>query len=47
MTGYKFIGVGEAVSKKDAQTDAAWNFAEFLVQNGQLKKEDLPAKSVS
>ncbi|CAK8692261.1 uncharacterized protein LOC143461861 [Clavelina lepadiformis] len=44
--GYKFVGVGEAPSKKDAQTDAAWNFADFLVKQGDLKKTDLPPRLV-
>ena len=47
MNGYKFVGVGEAASKKDAQTEAAWSFAEYLVRHNQLQRSELPAKSVS
>jgi len=46
VSSYKFVGVGEASSKKEAQTEAAWNFADYLVKEKELQASELPAKSV-
>lgn len=42
MDGFSYIGVGNSVNKKDAQTNAARDFANFLVREGYLKASDLP-----
>ncbi|KAL5960702.1 ATP-dependent RNA helicase A [Taenia solium] len=43
VDGFSYIGVGNSVNKKDAQTNAARDFANFLVREGYLKASDLPA----
>nr|XP_026692505.1 uncharacterized protein LOC100180184 isoform X2 [Ciona intestinalis] len=45
VNNYKFVGVGEAESKKEAQTEAAWNFADYLVKQGDLLAEELPPRT--
>ncbi len=42
MTGYDFIGCGEAKSKKEAQGLAAQKFCEFLVSAGFVNPSALP-----
>lgn len=44
---YSFVGVGKAPSKKEAQTLAAWKFAEYLVKIGEIQNADLPSKQQS
>ena len=38
------MGIGEASTKKEAQTEAAWNFVDFLVKENELKENELPPK---
>ena len=37
----------EANNKKDAQSKAAWNFADHLVKIGSIQASDLPPRPVS
>ncbi|KAL5108829.1 ATP-dependent RNA helicase A [Taenia crassiceps] len=42
VDGFSYIGVGNSINKKDAQTNAARDFANFLVREGYLKAVELP-----
>ena len=42
MTGYDFIGCGEAKNKKEAQGLAAQKFCEFLISAGFVNPSALP-----
>lgn len=41
--GYAYTGVGNSTSKKDAQSNAALDFCQFLVRGGMVNQNDLPA----
>ena len=43
MPGFDFIGYGEARNKKDAQGLAAKVFCKFLVEQGLISSQTLPA----
>ncbi|KAM7535638.1 hypothetical protein Aperf_G00000096878 [Anoplocephala perfoliata] len=43
VDGFPYIGMGNSANKKGAQTNAARDFANFLVREGYLKQSDLPA----
>lgn len=43
VPGFEFIGYGEARSKKDAQGLAAKVFCKFLVEQGLIDPQTLPA----
>lgn len=47
MEKYSFVGVGKATSKKEAQTQAARRFAEYLVRIGEIQNSELPSKQQS
>ncbi|KAH9284837.1 ATP-dependent RNA helicase A [Echinococcus granulosus] len=47
VDGFAYIGVGNSVNKKDAQTNAARDFASFLVREGYLKESEVPTIRVS
>ncbi|VDM17535.1 unnamed protein product [Hydatigera taeniaeformis] len=42
VDGFAYVGMGNSVNKKDAQTNAARDFANFLVREGYLKPSDVP-----
>nr|CDS27528.2 Dosage compensation regulator [Hymenolepis microstoma] len=43
VDGFSYTGIGNSTSKKDAQTNSARDFANFLVREGLLKQSDLPS----
>lgn len=43
MTGYEFVGHGEAISKAVAQDLAAARFVKYLQDKGLVSAGDLPA----
>jgi len=43
-TGFDYVGRGCAGSKKDAQTRAAWDFCDHLVDKGRLDQSQLPTR---
>ncbi|VUZ52576.1 unnamed protein product, partial [Hymenolepis diminuta] len=43
VDGFSYVGIGNSTSKKDAQTNSARDFANFLVREGLLKQSDLPS----
>ncbi len=43
MAGIDHIGFGKSVSKKDAQGEAASEFVRYLVCQGTLRSEQVPA----
>jgi len=44
IPGHNHEARSQAKSKKDAQTAAAWVYADFLVDNGKIARTDLPAR---
>ncbi|KAF5404215.1 putative ATP-dependent RNA helicase A [Paragonimus heterotremus] len=40
---FGYIGIGNSTSKKDAQTNAARDFANYLVREGHVKASDVPS----
>ena len=47
MDGIPYFGIGNSTNKKDAQTNAAFDFANYLVRAGKLSAAELPSKTVS
>ena len=47
MDGYLYLGVGNSTNKKDAQTNAALDFCQYLVRIGSLNQSDLPKVTLS
>ncbi|VDO11988.1 unnamed protein product [Rodentolepis nana] len=43
VDGFSYTGIGNSTNKKDAQTNSARDFANFLVREGHLKQSDLPS----
>ena len=41
-----YVGIGNSTNKKDAQTNAAYDFANYLVRVGKLSEAELPSKVV-
>lgn len=46
MDGFTYVGMGNSTSKKDAQTNAARDFVNYLVRVGEMKAEEVPALGV-
>lgn len=46
MTKYQYVGVGNSVTKKDAERNAARDFINYLVRSGVLRVEDVPVETV-
>ena len=44
IPGLDYKASEEARSKRDAQTNAAWNFCDEMVRTGYMKKKDLPPR---
>ena len=42
VTGIPYIGVGNSTSKKDASSNAAYDFCQYLIRQGTLNKADFP-----
>ena len=43
VEGFPYAGMGNSTNKKDAQSNAARDFCQYLVRQGQMKAEDVPA----
>ena len=42
VDSFNFTGMGNSTSKKDAQSNAALDFCQFLIRSGFLNENDLP-----
>ncbi|XP_028832545.1 ATP-dependent RNA helicase A isoform X1 [Denticeps clupeoides] len=47
IEGYSYIGMGNSTNKKDAQSNAARDFVNYLVRMGQMNASEVPALGVS
>lgn len=47
MEGYNYTGMGNSTNKKDAQSNAARDFVNYLVRINEVKSEEVPAVGVS
>lgn len=47
VEGYNYTGMGNSTNKKDAQSNAARDFVNYLVRINELKSEEVPAIGVS
>lgn len=47
VEGYNYIGMGNSTNKKDAQSNAARDFVNYLVRINEVKSEEVPAIAVS
>lgn len=46
MESFNYIGMGNSTNKKDAQTNAARDFVNYLVRVGQMSAAEVPAVGV-
>lgn len=44
MEGYDYVGAGNSTNKKDAQTNAARDFLQYLVRNGLISQGEVPVE---
>ncbi|CAN7994332.1 unnamed protein product, partial [Ixodes hexagonus] len=42
VEGYDYVGAGNSTNKKDAQTNAARDFLQYLVRNGLISQSEVP-----
>ena len=42
VDGYSYVGAGVSTSKKDAQANAARDFIQFLVRQGEMNDTEAP-----
>lgn len=47
VEGYNYAGMGNSTNKKDAQSNAARDFVNYLVRINEVKSEEVPAVGVS
>lgn len=47
VEGFNYIGMGSSTNKKDAQSNAARDFVNYLVRVNEMKKDEVPAFGVS
>ncbi|XP_056600309.1 ATP-dependent RNA helicase A [Triplophysa dalaica] len=47
VEGYSYIGMGNSTSKKDAQTNAARDFVNYLVRTKEIHPSEVPSLGVS
>lgn len=47
MEGFNYVGMGNSTNKKDAQSNAARDFINYLVRINEMKKDEVPAFGVS
>lgn len=47
VEGFNYIGMGSSTNKKDAQSNAARDFVNYLVRVNEMKKDEIPAFGVS
>ncbi|XP_062458308.1 ATP-dependent RNA helicase A isoform X6 [Pezoporus occidentalis] len=43
VEGFNYVGMGNSTNKKDAQTNAARDFVNYLVRVNEMKKEEIPS----
>ncbi|NXR64623.1 DHX9 helicase, partial [Rhadina sibilatrix] len=43
VEGFNYVGMGNSTNKKDAQSNAARDFVNFLVRMNEMKKDEVPA----
>ncbi|XP_056387862.1 ATP-dependent RNA helicase A isoform X1 [Hyla sarda] len=43
VDGYNFMGMGNSTNKKDAQSNAARDFVNYLVRMGEIRSDEVPA----
>ncbi len=46
VEGMSYVGMGNSINKKDAQTNAARDFTSFLVREGLIADEHVPSAAV-
>ncbi|NWU99713.1 DHX9 helicase, partial [Upupa epops] len=46
VEGFNYVGMGNSTNKKDAQSNAARDFVNYLVRVNEMKKEEVPAFKV-
>uniref|UniRef100_H2YB32 RNA helicase n=1 Tax=Ciona savignyi TaxID=51511 RepID=H2YB32_CIOSA len=44
VDGIPYVGIGNSTNKKDAQANAAYDFANYLVRAGKIESHELPSK---
>lgn len=42
VDGFNYTGVGNSISKKDASTNAARDFIEYLIRTAQINPSEVP-----
>lgn len=47
VEGHTYVGAGNSTSKKDAQTNAAKDFVQYLVRSGLINEAEVPQTAVS
>lgn len=47
VDGHAYVAIGNSTSKKDAQTNAARDFAQFLIRSGLMQASEIPQLAVS
>uniref|UniRef100_A0A8C3TKT9 RNA helicase n=1 Tax=Catharus ustulatus TaxID=91951 RepID=A0A8C3TKT9_CATUS len=47
VEGFNYVGMGNSTNKKDAQSNAARDFINYLVRINEMKKDEVPAFGVS
>lgn len=47
IEGYNYIGMGNSTNKKDAQSNAARDFVNYLVRTKEVSASEVPALGVS
>ncbi|NWR51438.1 DHX9 helicase, partial [Regulus satrapa] len=47
VEGFNYVGMGNSTNKKDAQSNAARDFINYLVRVNEMKKDEVPAFGVS
>ncbi|KPP75599.1 hypothetical protein Z043_105136 [Scleropages formosus] len=43
VEGFNYIGMGNSTNKKDAQSNAARDFVNYLIRAGEVKAADVPS----
>lgn len=47
VEGHDYVGIGNSTNKKDAQTNAAMDFLQYLVRMGKVQASDVPSLEFS
>lgn len=42
VSNYNYVGVGNSTNKKDAQANAAKDFVQFLIRQGEVNESEVP-----